>query len=221
MTTATRLLLASLLLATACVDDKPVVQLKHVCAPPQDATTCSFDAECDATYLGENVFDVSLAPRLTLFVEAENQLLDNADPELGRVNTHDAYVQQVDVTYRGALALDPTSFLLQRMIPANGSSVLTLFPITEASAAQISGLGLPAGASAEIVAEVRLSGVLGDEATTFDTAAYQIPIRVCNGCVPVFGCADPLQFLVTCPPDLVTLAPLQGQHPLGRACVDP
>jgi len=221
MKTATRILLASLLLATACVDDKPVVQMKHVCAPPDDATACSFDAECDGVYLGEYVFDVASASRLTLFVEVANQMLDNANPELGRVNTHDAYVQQADVTYRGALALDPTTHLLQRMVPANGSSVVTLFPITEASAAQIGTLGLPAGASAEIVAEVRLRGKLGDESTEFDTAAYEIPIRVCNGCVPVFGCVDPLQFLVTCPPDLVTLAPLQGQHPLGRACVDP
>ncbi len=221
MKTATRILLASLLLASACVDDKPVVQMRHVCAPPDDATSCSFDAECDGVYLGEYVFDVASASRLTLFVEVGNQMLDNANPELGRVNTHDAYVQQVDITYRGALALDPTAHLLQRLIPANGSSVVTLFPITEASAAQLGGLGLPAGASAEVVAEVRLSGKLADESTEFETAAYEIPIRVCNGCIPVFGCVDPLQFLVTCPPDLVTLAPLQGQLPLGLACVDP
>ena len=223
----TRLLLAALVAAhlAACVDDRPVVQPKHVCSPPDDATACAFEDSCGAVYLGEYVFDVAQAPRLTLFVEVENQLLPNGDPDTGRVNTHDAYVQRVSVSYRGALPLPDSGHRLQRLIPAGGTGVVTLFPITEATAAEIATLagagGLAAGASAQIVAEVRLGGQYGD-LTDFETAIWELPIRVCNGCTSTFGCSDPSEpFLVTCPPDLVTLQPIQGQLPMSAGCVGP
>ena len=204
------LLLAPLALAGGCIDNKPVVEMFGVCAPP-DADACSFDAECDGFYLGDVVVDIDSAQRLILFLEVHNQLLPNDDPGTGRVNTNDAFVQEVFVTFRG-LDLDATSHRLQQVVPANGTTVIAAFPVTEEAVAQLGTLGIVG--VVDFIAQVRLRGILGD-GSDFETAQYEIPVRVCNGCLPGVGpCADPAQFLVGCPADP------GAQAPTTVACVD-
>jgi hypothetical protein len=208
MKTFTRLLLlGSLGLATACVDTNAPIQIYAICAPP-DADTCSFAAKCDAQYIGVNTVDTAAAQRYWLFVEVHNQLPVNEDGGIGRVNTNDAYVQEVTVTYRG-LTLPAASHLLQSVVPAAGTSVISIFPLTEATVAAI---GAVAG-TVDIVAVVTLKGLLAD-GSKWESAPWEIPIRVCTGCLGTFGCATATDILVNCPP-----TPNGAQQPATYACV--
>src|SRR5512143_3859921 len=86
--------------AAGCTVTAPSVAFTAVCAMP-DAGTCAFAATCGAQYIGETVMDVSVTSQLFLGVEAHNQAADNSDPDSGRINTHDAYVQELDISYAG------------------------------------------------------------------------------------------------------------------------
>jgi hypothetical protein len=206
------LLLAPLALAGACVDTNAPVQLFSVCAPPA-ADNCTFSATCDAQYIGVNTVDLAAAPqRFWIFVEVHNQLVQNDDGGIGRVNTNDAYLQEVHVTYRG-LPLDPTAHLLQSVVPANGTSVVSLFPMTEATIAQLGTLGL--AGTVDLVAVVTVKGILGD-GSKWESAPWELPIRVCTGCIGTFGCPTVGDILVNCPP-----TPNGAQLPASYACVTP
>jgi hypothetical protein len=204
------LLGTALLLAGGCVDDKPVVELFGICAMP-GADDCTFGGECDAFYIGDIVTDLAAANRLWLVIEVHNQLLPNDDPDIGRVNTHDAFVQEVRVEFDG-LPLDETSHRLQNVVPAAGSTVISVFPLTEETVAQLVGVV----GSVNIVAKVRLRGVFGD-ASEFETEPFEIPVRVCTGCLGVpGGCATAGDFVVSCPP-----VNQGSQLPVTYACVSP
>jgi hypothetical protein len=197
MKTLTRfLLLAPLLLSGGgCIDNKATIEMFSICLPAA-GDACKFAAKCDAQYIGQNYLDISLAQHLWLFVEVHNQLLPNDDPGTGRVNTNDAFIQDVLVSFRG-LTLPSTRNKLQTVVPANGTAVISIFPMTEET---VAALGL----------------LLGD-GTTWETASYEIPVRVCDGCLGgPFGCPTLGDQLVTCPPDSNGT-----QLPVQYACVTP
>ena len=111
-------------------------------------------------------------------VQVRNQSADVSDNDTaaGRVNAHDAYLQQIDVTYTGGIS--PTSTRLQQWIPVNGSAVVAVYPIPRGA------VGVPApaaGTSVTVIARVKGKGIFGD-GTAFDTPDYELPIRICNGC---------------------------------------
>lgn len=215
------LLLAPLLLA-ACVDNKGTVQLRHVCAPPEAASTCGFAETCDAVSLAPFFFDVSAgSPRMWMFVEVGNQLESNASPEIGRVNTHDAYVQEAVVSYEGGgLALASASHRLQQMVPSESTQVLSIYPLPDSAAFELSTFTITG--IVDIVAKVKLKGVYGDE-TGFETAEYEIPLRICNGCLnpggPI-GCPTAGDLLFACPPGSAP-GGLISQSPASFECVSP
>lgn len=213
MKTLTRLLLlAPLLLAGGCIDDKAPIEMFSICAPPA-GDSCEFTAECDAQYIGQNYLDIALAQSLWMFLEVHNQLLQNDDPGTGRVNTNDAFVQDVLVSFRG-LDLPSTRHKLQSTVPANGTAVISVFPMTEETVAALGLLGIVG--TVDVVAKVRLRGILGD-GTTWETAPYEIPVRVCVGCLGgPFGCPTAGDRLVTCPPNSNGT-----QLPVSYACVTP
>jgi hypothetical protein len=200
--------------AGGCSVTAPTVAFTAVCAPPT-ATTCTFSATCDAQYIGLNVMDVSVTNQFWLVVEAHNQATDNSDANIGRVNTHNAYVQQIDVTYEGALAIPGTSTRMQEMVPAEGTAVLSIFPVPAGA-----GLGpgsVAAGTSAVVVAKVKAKGVFGD-GTDFESPVFEVPVEVCNGCVgSAGGASGPL----ACPAGqtlAATCPPTDGQLPMSVAC---
>lgn len=215
------LLLAPLLLA-ACVDNKATVELRHVCAPPETAAECSFAESCDAVSLAPFQFDVSAgSPRMWMFVEVGNQLENNGNPGLGRVNTNDAFVQEAVITYEGGgLALSEASHRLQQMVPPEGTQVLSLYPLPDSAAFELSTFTITG--LVDIVAKLKLKGVYGD-GSAFESAAYEIPIRVCNGCLNsggLTGCPKVGDLLFTCPPGVV-LGGLVSQTPASFECVTP
>ncbi len=202
-------LLAILALGTllaGCAKNGVSVELSTLCAPPDDATSCSFAATCDAQYIGPVMIDTSATYMLWLIVQVNNQLPNNFDATVGRANTHDAFIQRFDVTFDTSYAVPPVTNYVDFTVPAAGSAVVSVYPV-DAPAAAV--LGASAGAGAlTVVAEVVAKGIFADQ-STFETAPMKIPIQVCNGCIGVPTCATGTP--AVCPPNV-------GQAPLSVAC---
>lgn len=220
MTLHSRTLLVAplLLVLSACVDNMASVQLRHVCAPPEQASACSFGESCDAVSLAPYFFDVGAgSPRMWMFVEVANQLEDNANPGEGRTNSRDAYVQEAVVTYEGGLGLADASHRLQQMVPAGGTQVLSLYPLPDSAAIELSTFTITG--IVDIVAKLRLKGVYtGGQA--FETAEYEIPLRICSNCLGTVGCPNVGDLLYSCPPDSAPGGAL-AQSPASLECVTP
>ena len=194
--------------AGSCSVTAPSVAFSAVCAPP-DATSCTFSATCDAQYIGRVTMDVAVTNQLWLAVEVHNQAADNSDPAMGRPNTQDAFMQEIDVSYQGSVAIPDTKSLVQQRVPANGTAVISIFPIPTDAGITTASVG--AGGGFVILAKVKGRGVFGD-GSSFQTPVYEIPFLMCNGCLGATPpCADPTQSLALCPPN-------DGQTPLTAAC---
>lgn len=202
-------LLVALAAAGSCAVKAPTVAFTTICAPP-DGGSCTFAATCDAQYIGPSVMDVAVTNQLWLTVEVHNQAADNSDKTIGRANTQDAYLQEIDVSYSGAVAIPATATRMQQRVPANGTAVVSIFPIPVSAGVAAATLG--GAAAADVVAKVKGKGIFGDD-TSFETPVYEVPITICNGCLGPTTCADPTQTVVAlCPPN-------DGQRPTGApAC---
>jgi hypothetical protein len=170
---ARALFLAVPLMALAACTDDPSVQIQAICFPTDD---CTFGDTCDTLLMGNPIVDGSTP--LTLFLQVANQVSNNADPATGRVNTHDAHVEETIVG--GASMLMSSSW-----IPAQGSTVVgvTIPPIGGLIAVQMRGRF--------------------DDGTTFETAEFPIFVQTCSGCIgtcPVgeIACPGPGQLPFTC-----------------------
>ncbi len=194
--------------AAGCTVTAPTVSFSAICSMP-DATTCAFGGTCDAQILLPAEIDLSITNELFLGIEAHNQALDNSDPNTGRVNTHDAYVQEIDISYAGgALAIPSVTARMQQRVPANGTAVLGIVPIPAGAGLTAASLG--AGTSTQVIATVTGKGIFAD-GSSFETPEFEIPIIVCNGCLGAIPpCADPTQTLLVCPQD--------GQQPVSFTC---
>jgi hypothetical protein len=190
------------------------VKVAAICLPPDDAATCVFASTCAGQYIGLNEIDIAVTNKLWMVVQVDNQTPSNENLSNFRTNTNDAYVQEFEVEYSGAPLPTTTAPILgSAFVPAAGSSVISVLPIPEAVGTVLQGSAIPAGAALDVVAKLRLKGVYGDT-TKFETGVFQIPIRVCNGCIGSFVCADPAKVPVRCPPT-------DGQLPISVDCITP
>lgn len=196
------LLAALALAATGCEDNLASIQIQAVCAPPD---TCAFSGGCDQQYISWPTLDLDLSSTdaLTLYLQVENQLQDNGDPDLGRVNTNDAHVDETVVEYEGVLlpkVIMGSNFLVQ----AGGTSVVKVTPIVGGAAVEDA---LTPFAGGEIVANLRMRGYY-DDGTRFETGEFPITVRICAGCLGT-GCGG----APTCPPNSEGQAPLTCMTP--------
>lgn len=192
------------LLATACTRPEATVAFNQVCAPPA-ADSCTFPATCNLQNLDIYQLDVGQSGRLWVVIEMKNQHPNNEDLPSGRVNTGDAFVEEIEVSYIGGLP--DLRYRTQGRIPAAGTTVLSVFPLDGVPATAVA-----AGTSRVVVAKVKAKGTFGDGGT-FETAELEIPVTLCNGCLgPPPACVDPAAVLSTCPPDS------WGQTPVSAGC---
>jgi hypothetical protein len=211
-------LLLSLLALTACADNHGSVAIAGICAPPTDATTCSFSSTCGAVYLGMNMMDLGRTNLLWLIVEVDNQLPDNANSSTNRTDTNRAYVREYEIEYAGGVLPKATGPMAgSTMVPASGTTTMSVFPVNEATGAALAAL-VGANTHLDVVAKVKLKGVFGDN-TSFVTGPYDVTVRACRGTgcyianlpfIPPATCSDPAKFPVFCP------AP--GQAPASVTC---
>lgn len=187
-------------LAACTADNNTSVQWYGICYPPDDAA-CGFTGKCDKYFLGRAAIDTSVASEVVLFVEMHNQRPDNSDPSVGRLNTNDAYVENLDVTFTGPIALPGGTVPIGPItIPASGSQVV---PVILSTA--FTSLADGAIATAHVVAK----GKYADE-STFTTAVIDIPVQKCTACISY-----------TCPSTgqtVVGYCPGPGQIPAGVVC---
>jgi hypothetical protein len=178
MTTRLAVLAAVLALGAAvgldgCADDRAAIQIQAVCSPPED---CTFSGSCDMQFIGYPTIDVGTTTRLWLFLQVENQLPDNTDLDLGRLNTNDAHIDETKIEYDGA-PLPPVEVGSNFNVPAGGTAVVSV----DAIPAAVGGL-LATYSTTEVVARIRFGGYYDDD-TRFETGEFPITIRVCSGCV--------------------------------------
>jgi hypothetical protein len=212
--------LLPLLALAGCADDNVSMQVFGICAPPEDE--CVFSGECEAYTLAPLRLDVAQSPFYWAFVEVHNQTAQNDDETAGRPNTHDAYVEEFTVEYEaptlpGTRALPTVTKRLESgpsVVPAEGTAVISVYPITAEVGAIIRDDRIADGGTYEVLAKVRLRGFFADQ-TRFETAEFPMPIQVCDGA----GCADidcdPLTAGVQPP---VAACPKLGQGPVGAFC---
>jgi hypothetical protein len=208
-------LVLPLLALAACAKNNGSVFVTAVCSP---STDCKFGATCDAQYIGYVSLDVAVTNTLWTFLEVHNQLADNSSADLRRVNTNDAFIQEYEIDYGGAVPGAQGTVVGSAQVPSNGTAVISVLPIPEATGNLLA--SAVASGVLDIVAQVRLKGVYGDT-TEFKTGNFSIPIRVCNGCTGAGDAWSPHNAATCTAPQIPAFCPQAGQLPAAAGCAAP
>lgn len=171
-------LLLPLLAVAACRDNSASVQIQEICAPTK---SCTFSGKCDAQALGNPVWDPTVTNYVTLILQVENQLPNNAVKESGKLNTNDAHIDAATVAYAGAMGGE-VSTTATGDIPAAGISVVWVDVVPASASGAITGSTAipPFPAYAALTAKLRLRGYY-DDGTRFETAEFPVVIQVSTG----------------------------------------
>jgi hypothetical protein len=202
---------------SACAAQSSAVSIFAVCAPPApDSATggCLYTATCSATLAGTPVLDGRTAALpFRLPVQLNNLLADNSNKADGRVNTNDAFVQSLEITYSGGNYVAPWSPAIAVTVPTAGSAG-TVFPLIQVQDFAALMPSSPAGTS-HIVINVRAHGVLASQ-DAFTTAWFAIPVEVCDGCLSRGITCTPPALPAYCPSSASSGSPGQTA---SAACV--
>jgi hypothetical protein len=201
--------LAVLLLA-GCPAEFSGVTIVGVCSPPEPVNNaCTYPATCDTFFAGTAILDAAAGQAggvdFRLPVEIDNQLPNNADTANGRINTNDAQVQSWEVTYPGT-SVPSWNVGATVTIKASGTSgaLLRLIRVQDFAALAPNGAG-----TRQVVVSVRGHGVLGSQ-DAFTTAWFDVPVTVCNDCLPKNPCPSGTTFQGACPSTGSASAPVQS-----------
>jgi hypothetical protein len=207
----TRLALLLALMAVAgCAKNNASVRVNAVCAVPDD---CKFSGTtCSNVYIGQIAVDLAHTNELILFIQVDNLLPSNENANTFKTNTNDAFVHEYELEYVGFPGTVTASVIGSATVPANSSQIVTVNLLPPDAAAQVMGM-VPAGSQLDVVAKLRLKGVLADT-TSFETGEYEVRGRVCNGT----GCADVVGKTCTAPA-VPAFCPNFGQTPTTPLCV--
>jgi len=204
---------------SACAAQSSAVSIYAICAPPAPDTAtggCLYPATCDASLANTPLLDARTATLdFRLPVQLNNLLTDNANPAEGRVNSNDAFVQSLEITYSGG-SVAPWNPLIAVTVPTAGSAG-TLFSLIRVQDFPAFMPSSPA-ATNHISISVRAHGILASQ-DSFTTAWFQIPVDVCDGCLASVGltCTAPA-FPAYCPSSATFGPPGQTAN---AACVTP
>jgi hypothetical protein len=180
--------------ASGCADNRASIQTQAICFPTDN---CTFSETCEAQYIGYPTLDKSVSTSLWLFLQVANQLPNNEDVSIGRLNTNDAHIDETSIEYEGALAGTQLVGSNYR-VPAEGTAVVS---VRMGLSGAVAGT---AAAPTEVLARVRFRGYL-DDGTRFETGDFPVSVKVCTGCAPAI-CAAPDD-----------ACPQEGQRPVACA----
>src|SRR5574340_421941 len=79
-----------------CAPNRSTVELQGICYPSAD---CTFSGGCDKYWGG--YAGINGAGTIVVFVEGANHLPNNRNVLAGRLNTNDAHITEVVVSYTG------------------------------------------------------------------------------------------------------------------------
>ena len=173
-------LAAAPLAACTGVNDSSSVAISTVCALTEE---CTFTAECSAQYIGDYVFDRSVASQFWVPVQVNNRLANNADGTSGRVNTNDAHITSFEVSYDN-FGLASAVKAVNYTVPAGGAATVGLY-IVPPQAAAVTGTG-----TQESVARIVAKGYF-ENGGSFETGEFPIAFTSCSGCLGLTACVAP------------------------------
>jgi hypothetical protein len=204
---------------SACAAQSSAVSIYAICAPPAPDTTsggCLYPATCDATLASTPKLDATTAALdFRLPVQINNLLTDNANQAEGRVNSNDAFIQSLEITYSGGNYVEPWNPSVAITVPTAGSAG-TLLPLIRVQDFPALAPSSPAG-TAHIIVNVRAHGILSSQ-DSFTTAWFAIPVDVCIGCLSGgIACTSP-SYPAYCPSSATFGPPGQTAN---AACVTP
>jgi hypothetical protein len=204
---ATGVAASSVLLAlvAGCTDDNPGFFVRGVLAPPSAAAggSCVYTADPTAAMIGSGVLDIAFISSYTPSILVGNQLIARGDPTVPRVDTSRIVVQGAVVNLTDLQNNDIKSFttlasgLIEGSAGASPGYGVMFASLVDPDAANALRASIPARGTKGVVAKFKVFGrTVGG--VDVETAEFQFPLTVCNGC------------LVSFPPDSVDVA-LQTQ----------
>lgn len=190
----TRLALATALALAlplaGCRDNDASVEIFAICAPPDDAEACGTNGSCGALLASPRleVFTSvgGVLNELQEFIEFRNQLPDNRDLDLGRVNTNDFIGEDFLLSFSGVAGLADVIFPANFTVPADGSSTPVVTLIPQVTMAQLS-TALAANTTALVIVELRARGHLVD-GSQVETGPYEVAVEVTDASFTPAGC---------------------------------
>jgi hypothetical protein len=172
--------LAAVLVAAlqGCRGTETSVEIASICAYNE---SCTFSSTCDATLLNKPWVDAGVAAEFVVFAEFRNGAVNTADPETGRFNTADAYVDHYEVEIVGAAAPLQVIDVGPYLVPAGGSAVLPIWLIVGGSGADTAVAAAASGSpGTPLTARITASGEYAD-GTSFEVER-DIPFYSCSDC---------------------------------------
>jgi hypothetical protein len=194
-----------LALVAGCTDDNPGFFVRGVLAPPTGGAggVCEYTADPASATIGTGVLDIAFVSSYTPSILVGNQMIARGDPTVPRVDTSRIIVQGAVVNLTDLTGNDIKSFTTLGSGLVDGASGSTPgYGIVSASlidpeAANALRAAIPVRGTKGVLAKFKVFGrTVGG--VDVETAEFQLPINVCNGC------------LVTFPPESVDVA-LQAQ----------
>lgn len=172
-----------------CAEDRMSLEVYAICAMPE---TCEFSNSCDMVYAGKIYYKAALGPSdLQMMVELRNQLPNNEDLSVGRVNNNDAHVTgyrlEIDGPISGSLSLD----VGHQTVPADGTQLIWthVLPAYDPVTAPL--------VDGTYIVNVVYIGYY-DNGREFETPGFPIAVEVdASATATPFGCLDPAQ-VITC-----------------------
>ncbi len=199
MKTSFALLTVLALALTGCEDNLASVEIFGICAPPDDAGTCGMSGTCGAYLASDRPFvyqrAFGLVNRLQEFVQINNQLPNNENVDIGRVNTNDFVAEEYLLSFLGVPNVGDVVHPANFTVPAQGSMSPVIPIIPEAAMAAIDANSI---GNQTVVVEVRVRGHFVD-ATEHETGPYQIAVDVIDGNYPGITCPTAGDIAVYCP----------------------
>lgn len=191
----------ALMVAPACVDNDQSIYIRQVMAPPLTRTNgvCSYTPDPTQPFLAGGTFDVALAGGYGITALVGNEMVQRADSNAPRAETNKAHINGAIVRVtdaNGGTISEFTSPGSGFVDAANGNvASYGLFGFTGIDAPTAAALRstLPNISDARlIIVNIKVFGeTLGG--VDLESAEFQFPVSVCNGCLISFaGADDPL-----------------------------
>jgi hypothetical protein len=201
---------ALVLLVGGCRKNEVSIEMFGLCSMPDN---CTFGGTCGSLVIDTPLIDVTGAAAdgdaMWLAVEVHNQLDNNADPESGRVNTHDAMFESYSLSFSGPRPsampatlsdIPATAGHASQVIPANGTAVIGFEPVPLSLIESLAAGTTPAGPNYdEVTVSVTFKGKVKD-GSHWETS-LDVPVRICHDCVSAV-CSDATQVPISACPSL-------------------
>ncbi len=179
-------------LTPACVDPDTTIFIRTALAPSTNRqnNVCQYTNDPQQPMLLEGQWDVGLADSYTAVLLVGNQLIPRGDPDAVRAESSRVHINGVTVRVTnpdGSEIHEFTSVASGFADPQqNNQPGYGLVTVTAVDAEAKNRISIAPGMTKLVIAVMRVFGTtLGGE--DVESGDFQLPIRVCNGCLVIFS----------------------------------